>query len=72
MEFSPRQIVALTYVVQHGGCTAKDVAEAIEPGSDSRGAAQTLRTLSRDELVDRSEDATYTATAKGRHAASKF
>lgn len=72
MEFSHRQVTALKYVVGHGGCTAKDVANAIEPDSDSRGAAQTLRTLTREDLVTRSEDATYTATAKGSRAAQSL
>ena len=55
MEFSPRQATALKYVAEHGGCNAKNVAEAIEPGSDARGAAQTLRTLTREEYVTRSD-----------------
>lgn len=72
MEFSPRQITALSYVVGNGGCTAKDVAEAIQPGSDSRGAAQTLRTLTREGFVTRSDEATYVATASGAREAAKF
>lgn len=59
VELTPRQADALTYVRNNPGCTARDVAEAIEPGSDPRGAGQTLRSLATRGLVVRSDDATY-------------
>jgi hypothetical protein len=59
-EFSnPRQSTAYEFVKSHPGCTAREVAEAIEPGSDPRGAGQTLRALANAGYVTRRDDATY-------------
>lgn len=67
-EFSARQITALT-AVGNGALTAREVAEAIEPGSDARGAAQTLRRLSPD-FVEKGEDG-YKLTRKGKNVVRK-
>lgn len=72
-EFSPRQISALTGVslgTSESPATAKTVAEAIEPGSDARGAAQTLRRLAPDYVV-RQEDGSYKLTRKGANVVKK-
>lgn len=61
---SDRQNVALNYVNSNPGCAAKDVAEAIEPGSDARGAGQTLRALTRAALISK-DGTSYRITQKG-------
>lgn len=72
VELSPRQITALLTVKNSGPCTAAVVAEAIEPGSDSRGAAQTLRRLISDTgYVEKNDKGCYKITAKGRSAANR-
>lgn len=68
-EYNDRQIAAILHVHDHPGCTAKDIAEAIEPGSDARGAAQTVRRI---DFVERSADGTYALTAEGKRAARKI
>ncbi len=73
VELSPRATTALLTVKSEGPCTAKSVAEAIQPGSDSRGAAQTLRRLIADTgYVEKTDKGCYKITAKGRSAASRI
>ena len=73
MEFSPRQAAALRTVVTNPGCNAATVAEAIAPGSDTRGAGQTLRSLSSKGLVVRDEESkAYYPTAEGRAACASL
>lgn len=72
VELSPRQLTALDAVyhaTSDNPATAKMVAEAIEPGSDARGAAQTLRRM--PEFVTRQEDGTYKLTRKGKNLVQK-
>jgi hypothetical protein len=67
VELSPRAVTALMTVKNSGPCTASVVAEAIQPGSDSRGAAQTLRRLIADTgYVERNDKGCYKITSKGR------
>lgn len=64
-EFSDRQLTALRAVRDgEDPVTAKTVAEAIEPGSDSRGAAQTLRRMV-EHVVRDAETGAYKLTRKG-------
>lgn len=73
VELSDRATTALLYVKNNGPCDAKAVAEAIQPGSDSRGAAQTLRRLIADTgYVERTDKSCYKITAKGRSAANRI
>lgn len=71
VELSPRATTAIVSLLS-GPKTAKEVAEAIEPGSDSRGAAQTLRRLTVEPAyVVRNEDGTYKLTKSGRARATR-
>lgn len=73
VELSPRATTALLTVKNSGPCTAAVVAEAIQPGSDSRGAAQTLRRLIADTgYVEKNDKGCYKITAKGRSAATRI
>ena len=68
-EFTERQITVLR-ALSGGPQTAKAVAEAIESGSDSRGAAQTMRRM--PELIERNADGEYKLTRKGQNAVKKL
>lgn len=70
VEFNPRQIAALKFLSENPGAAARDVAQAIEPGSDARGAAQTLRFLG--DYIVRDTEGGYTLTRKGKNAAAKL
>lgn len=62
-ELTDRQRTAIKAVKDNPGCKAKTVAEAIEPDSDARGAAQTLRRLTL--YVTRNDDGGYYVTPFG-------
>lgn len=68
-EFSPRQVTVLN-ALSSGPKTAKEVAEAIEPNSDSRGAAQTMRRM--PELIERNDEGAYKLTRKGTNAIKRL
>lgn len=73
VELSDRASAALTFLASNGPSTAKEVAEAIQPGSDSRGAAQTLRRLTSDPAhVTRNEGGCYKLTRSGKNAAQRI
>lgn len=64
MALTERQTAALIAVRDNPAATAKEVAEAITPGSDPRGAAQTLRHM--PDFVKRYDTGIYYLTDQGR------
>ncbi len=65
MVLTDRQWTALLAISDRdGAATAREVAFDIEPGSDSRGAGQTLRRM--PEYVERQKDGRWKLTRRGR------
>lgn len=68
-----RKTAILLHLREHGPGTAREVAEAVWPGTDPRGAGQTLRRLRDDEgYVRRDVEGVWKLTGAGRDKARRL